>query len=50
MQKAVEKYERLKKESMIGYLKGTAGEMKIAMSQKVADANKKKQEKRTTVI
>ncbi|GMH56986.1 hypothetical protein TL16_g02266 [Triparma laevis f. inornata] len=49
MQKAVEKYERLKKESFAGYLKGTAGEMKIAMSQKMQDA-KKHHQARTTVV
>jgi len=34
MQAACEKYERLKKESMVGYLHGTAGELKMAIKEK----------------
>ncbi|GMH52065.1 hypothetical protein TrRE_jg10044 [Triparma retinervis] len=40
MQAACEKYNRIKKESVMGYLHGTAGEMKIALKTKLKQEKK----------
>ena len=49
MQAACEKYERIKKESMLGYIHGTAGEMKMAVRNKFKKGEKVVMEKVTEV-